>query len=777
MRLFLRIPLMFLVLLTLWSPNLRANFEEGPDWPKKVEAAGASITMYQPQIDSWKGNTFEARAALSVVPRAGAEPIFGAIWMSGRFQTDKERRVVTFSDVKVPRVRFADASEEMQQKLIDVLEKELEGWSHESDLDVLLPSLELAERDPLKKAQLKHDPPKIIVKHSPAVLILVDGEPKMEKIKGSKLERVVNTPYVLLKDHGKYYLASDDMWFMAKNLKGPWSKTEKLPKEVAEIDRQIKEQKAEEAQEEADTVPEAKLDPRIPEIVVSTVPAELIFIDGETKLEPVEGNNILAVSNTDSDVIFDIETQNFFVLLSGRWYRSRDLDRGPWEWAPNDELPEAFEKIPADSDVGYLRANVAGTDESRDALLEQSIPQTATVKRDAPAEDVKYDGEPKFKDIEGTPMRYAVNTPSAVILAEGAYYWCDEGVWFVSSKPTGPWKVCDTVPDVIYTIPPSNPHYNVTYVKVYDKTPDVVYVGYTPGYTGSYVSHSCVVYGTGYHYSPWYSPYHYYPRPATWGFHVRWNPWYGWSFGLSYSNGPFHFTFGFGGWGGGFHGGWWGPGFYRPYPMPPGIGFRAGFRRGYWHGRWASGRPVHYPGRPRATPNLYRRPRNQARIAATRDRMARQRPGVARDRKNNVYTDRSGNVYRRRDNGSWEKRDGGRWTSTKGVPSSRDRSTRPSTRPGTPTTRPSTRPSTRPTTPSTRPTTPSTRPSTRPTTPSTRPSTRPSTPSTRPSTRPSSSLSRDYNARQRGSSRARSMSSRPSRSMRSAPRARGGRRR
>ena len=90
------------------------------------------------------------------------------------------------------------------------------------------------------------------------------------------------------------------------------------------------------------------------------------------------------------------------------------------------------------------------------------------------------------------------------------------------------------------------------------RTPDVVYVGYTPGYTGSYVSHGCVVYGTGWWYRPWWGHY-YYPRPSTWGFHVRWNPWWGWSFGLSYTSGPFRFSIGWGGYGGyPRYGGWWG---------------------------------------------------------------------------------------------------------------------------------------------------------------------------------------------------------------------------
>lgn len=769
------------LVLGIVAPLVAQGDDDSKDWPKEVEAMGASITMYQPQIDSWEGNTFEARAAVSVVKSADSAPVFGAVWLTGHFNTDKVERIVSFYDVTVPTVRFPNEAVEHEQKLIEILEDELDEWVYEVDLDVLLPSLELAQRDTVGKSELKHDVPKIIVTHQPAVLILIDGEPKLQKIEDSKLERVVNTPYVLIKDGRHYYLASDTQWFTAKDVMGPWEATSKLPKEIATIDSQMKEQREDQPKPDDSTAPQ---DTRIPEIVISTEPAELIFVDGKTAMEPIQGNDILEVSNTDSDVIFDINTQNFFVLLSGRWFRSTDLDNGPWEWVANDGVPLSFSDIPSDSDVGYLRASVAGTDESKDALLEQSIPQTAGVKRGNADSSVEYDGEPKFESVEGTTMTYAVNTSSSVFLVGKFYYWCEQGVWYVSPAATGPWLVCDEIPDTIYTIPPSNPHYNVTYVKVYQSTPEVVYVGYTPGYTGSYVSHSCVVYGTGYYYRPWYTPYRYYARPSTWGFHVRWNPWYGWGFGLSYSTGPFHFSIGRGGYGGRYGGAWFGPGFYRPYPMPYGAGYRAGYRAGYYHGRHSSGRPVHYGGGNtiNINNNIYGRPANRDRVATTRDRSTGQRPAVARDKANNVFTDRQGNVYKRNDNGSWDRRDKGGWQPTNGTPSAGDR-TRPSTRPSQPSARPSqpsTRPTTRPTTPSARPTTPSTRPTsptTRPSTPSTRPSTRPSTPSARPSTRPSTgssrpstrpssgSLNNDYRARQRGSARSTPSRSTPSRSM------------
>jgi len=48
---------------------------------------------------------------------------------------------------------------------------------------------------------------------------------------------------------------------------------------------------------------------------------------------------------------------------------------------------------------------------------------------------------------------------------------------------------------------------------------------------------------------------------VSYGFHVRWNPWYGRSLGFSFGTGPFRFNVGYGPWGGwaGF-GGWFGPG-------------------------------------------------------------------------------------------------------------------------------------------------------------------------------------------------------------------------
>ena len=199
--------------------------------------------------------------------------------------------------------------------------------------------------------------------------------------------------------------------------------------------------------------------------------------------------------------------------------------------------------------------------------MDAQIPQTAKWTEKLPTTKVTYDGEPKFVAIDGTDLQYAVNTSSTVLLSGKTYFCVDNGIWFESISPKGPWTVSVSRPPDVNKIPPSTPVYNVKYVYVYETTPQYVYVGYTPGYMGCYVYGPTVIYGTGFYYNPWYGPY-YYPRPVTYGFSMHYNPYYGWGVGFHYSAGWFNYHV----YRGGYHGGYWGPPMYRPpYYRPPGY--------------------------------------------------------------------------------------------------------------------------------------------------------------------------------------------------------------
>ena len=143
---------------------------------------------------------------------------------------------------------------------------------------------------------------------------------------------------------------------------------------------------------------------------------------------------------------------------------------------------------------------------------------------------VSYVGQPQFQPIKGTTMLYAVNTPNKVIQVGDQYYLCYQGVWFVSFSPQGPWQLAQTVPQVIYTIPPSSPVYNVTYVTQVPASDGEVTASYTAGYMGAFVMGATVgaivACGTGYYYPPYVYGGFYYPYAATYGYHT-YNPYTG----------------------------------------------------------------------------------------------------------------------------------------------------------------------------------------------------------------------------------------------------------
>jgi hypothetical protein len=149
-------------------------------------------------------------------------------------------------------------------------------------------------------------------------------------------------------------------------------------------------------------------------------------------------------------------------------------------------------------------------------------------KAAAEAVTVKYDGEPQFAPIEGTSMQYATNTGEKVIKLENSYYLCHQGIWFLGVAPQGPWQTAPSVPREIYTIPPSSPVYNVTYVEQATNPDGTVEASYTAGYEGTYIVETTagvvVAGGTGYYYPPYvgyYPGYYgyppYYALPYTYG--------------------------------------------------------------------------------------------------------------------------------------------------------------------------------------------------------------------------------------------------------------------
>jgi uncharacterized membrane protein YgcG len=626
------------------------------DWPREIIVPEAKIIMYQPQLETFKGDKLTGRSAVSVTKKGETKPVFGAVWIAARVSTDRDLRIVKPLEVKVTNVKFPHSDPAKEKKLASILEKEIPSWDLTISLDSLLTMLDLVEKEKASADDLKAAPPEIMYVTHPAILVTIDGEPELSKIEDSKLMRIVNTPFFILFDPETktYYLKGGSEWMSSNDIMAAWQSEPNPPASVvAAADKLTDKQGKSGEKQDAGTMPH---------VIIATEPTELIVSEGAPKYKSIAGTGLLYMSNTESDVFMEIGNQKFFVLLSGRWFASSSL-AGPWSYVAPDNLPGDFAKIPAGSEKGDVMASVGGTEEAKEAVFDTYIPQTSTVKRDEKVKvAVDYDGTPEFKQIESTTMSYAVNTPNSVIRVGKYYYLCHEAVWYISDKPSGPWAVAVNIPEEIYTIPPSYPVYHVKYVYVYDYTPTVVYVGYTPGYTGTYVYGGTVVYGTGYYYRGWYRRV-YYARPVTWGYSVHYSSVSGrWGVRVGYAA----------------------PGVWYSGRAVWGVGGIA--RRAYWRNEYEDRRDWR---RDRYDDRHARREdkldRQEDKLDRREDRMDRRqdkqndrkdkisdrrgdRPntqkretGTDKRHKNNVYADRKGNTHRRTEQG-WQQRSKSGWS-------------------------------------------------------------------------------------------------------------------
>jgi hypothetical protein len=413
----------------------------------------------------------------------------------------------------------------------------------------LLAELALTQKEQAAASNLDNTPPQILFETQPSVLVSIAGEPKLTQAPNSPLMTVVNTPFFIALDPSTktYYLRGGGQWLSTPDiLQGPWTPTTSMPEAVTALA----------AAQPATPQDTTATTGEPPQVIVVTQPTELIETTGPAEYGPIDNTNLLYVTNTDSDVFMDIDTQSLYVLLSGRWF-SAATQAGPWTYVPPAQLPPDFSNIPAGLPISNVLASVPKTQAAQTAVLDAQVPQTAAIQRNAAAPKVTYDGEPKFQPVaNSSPVSYAVNSPHSVVKVEDTYYVCTDGVWYQGGAALGPWTVSVEVPQAIYTIPPTCPIYPVTYCKIYSVTPDVVYCGYLPGYTGSYVYDGAVVYGTGWPYDPWYGA-EFIPRPVTWGFGATFSAgWGAWGFGVGAGWGAATF-------GCSWNSGWWGSGNYH----------------------------------------------------------------------------------------------------------------------------------------------------------------------------------------------------------------------
>ena len=513
-----------------------------PDqWPRTAQLGGASYTLYQPQLDSW-GDQYNvtAHAAVSVLPPGQQNPQFGVIRITATTFVRRLARTVHFHDISVVSASFPSAPDwatSYQQAFQSLFAKE--------PVVIALDRMEAMQAisGAEKKAQavpVKNPVPQFVFSTTPAVLVSVDGEPVWRPVAGTPYERILNTRPLVLRDAaGSVYFHLFGGFLRAPGLAGPWSVASNVPAALARTAANLGKAGSVDLMDgpppgkAAGTTPTLKSG--APGVIVVTTPAELIVTDGAADWVGIDGTALLYIKNTDANVFKNMDDQQTYVLVSGRWFSAPGFN-GPWRYVAASALPAAFDQIPDASPKENVKASIPGTTQAKEAVISSQIPQTAIVARAKATFTPQVTGALELKPIEGTQLNYAANSPVPLIqLANGQWYALQKAVWFTAPSLQGPWTVAATVPVEIYSIPPSSPLYYVTYVNVYAATPDVVTVGYLPGYTGTYVgADGTIVYGTGYAYAPYIGNSVWYGAPITYGYAagLAWTPWTGWGFGF-----------------------------------------------------------------------------------------------------------------------------------------------------------------------------------------------------------------------------------------------------
>lgn len=491
-------------------------------WPRtKVDPAG-TIVLYQPQVDDWQNyTTLHWRQAFQFTP-TGGKMVIGAATFTGNTFVDNDSHMVTIDGIQVGDVYFPSLDPAASASMAPLV-KTFVPPSVNISLERVVASMPKSS-EPVKTVELNNNPPFIFVAYEPAILLGLDGQPVLAEIKDTKFKYVVNTQWALFQDtrDSKYYLLVGQRWLAASDLHGPWQPTTKLPKDFNKIPGAVPQFAS-----LTSVIPAPAASGPIPKVFYSTVPAEVILFEGQPAYANIPQTQLLYADNTDSPLFLYVPTQTYYYLAAGRWFSSPSLEGNNWTYA-SMSLPADFKKIPLSSPASSILASVPGTDEAKDAVLIAQIPTVMEINPTTAAQQAKvtYVGQPQFAPIQGTSMYYATNTPDKVIQVGNTYYLCLQGVWFNSYSASGPWTTATSVPQVIYTIPPSSPVYNVTYVTQTVAPSGNVQASYTAGYLGAFVTGAAVgaivASGTGYYYPPYvgFPPYGYpayYPCATPYG--------------------------------------------------------------------------------------------------------------------------------------------------------------------------------------------------------------------------------------------------------------------
>src|SRR5262249_2809284 len=190
-------------------------------WPRETKFSGGTMTVYQPQVDSWDGGFLRFRAAVAIKHAGNGQEVFGTALGSAHTLVDRTARMVTLFNYSLLRVDFPSLPDHGERYFADV-GRLLPAATMQISLDRLRGFLSV-EKLNARTVAVKNEPPHIIVSYRPSVMVPVSGYPVLRNAAGTPYDRVINTRALILytADRRRIYLHVYDGWMTAADLHRP----------------------------------------------------------------------------------------------------------------------------------------------------------------------------------------------------------------------------------------------------------------------------------------------------------------------------------------------------------------------------------------------------------------------------------------------------------------------------------------------------------------------------------------------------------------------------
>ena len=463
-------------------------------WPQEITSNGKTYRIFQPAVTGLDGAraylltqvSMDAGGGRTVIGQAKLQCEVMAADVPG--EVELNRFTVNEFTVDGKPAPQADATALSQALYLVALT---------STRTNLLQGMQLVNARGASTPGLDGTPPRIVVTQTPTVGLATTGAPVLAPLGDSGWQRATNTPFVLAKGpSGDWWTRLGGQWMSSSAWDRPFAAGAAPPQElVAAIGKTPGPGGAIAATPAPGKAPERKP----ASALVTPGNTVLVSIDGAPQLEQL-GNGVQRVRNTNS-VLLTEDGSSYYLLASGRWFETDNLQGGAWSRMEPSDVPASFRNIPKARKFDHVRAAVPGTPEANEAALAAREIRTVTLERAGAQPKVSMGPGGAWVETGAAGVKWMPTASQPLLECGGKAYCCDSGAWFVAPGAQGPWTLCDSVPSAIYGVPPSCPVYSCTYVWVFGSTPDSVSFGYSPGYLGTYLADGTPVYGTGYSYA------------------------------------------------------------------------------------------------------------------------------------------------------------------------------------------------------------------------------------------------------------------------------------